>query len=371
MATYPPHPPFGRQDDTTYLSLARFNNTLDFDFALGGTTHRATVSYAYTYAPPEASWPVLIFFNGLGGHRLIAALIEGIAREHGVQVLTLDKHGAGGSTIDSPTSTPLPLDGRTRFMHVGLLAVLTRHDITQFAILSHSNGLFYALYTLLHLPPTLTPTSWTLSGPFVPPSISGSTGLRIASMLPAPFPNALGTILQAAPALGAVISWSGGILSASAGLLSGAGATKNTDEAAAANDHGGFLERHVSTAVRTETMRRGLSESRVSMGQEALFSLHGGEPAFLDGDDGCVWGIGSGSTDADVFQGAFERIAGRYLHPNCPLGTQLSVNVVYGAADGMVPKQGRDWLKRLLEATGLSSAVSQSYRCARQMVEAC
>ncbi|KAJ7056064.1 hypothetical protein C8F01DRAFT_1156699 [Mycena amicta] len=310
MATYPPHPPFGRQDDTTYLSLARFNNTLDFDFPLDGTTHRATVSYAYTYAPPEASWPVLIFFNGLGGHRLIAALIEGIAREHGVQVLTLDKHGAGGSTIDSPTSTP---------------------------------------------PPTRRPDPIHAPGPFVPPSISGSTTLRIASMLPAPFPNALGTILQAAPALGAVISWSGGILSASAGLLSGAGATKDTDEAAAAaNDHGGFLERHVSTAVRTETMRRGLSESRVSMGQEALFTLHGGEPAPQDGDgDGCVWGIGSGSTDADVFQGAFERIAGRYLHPNCPLGTQLSVNVVYGAADGMVPKQGRDWLKRLLEATGL------------------
>ncbi|KAF7313148.1 Cellobiohydrolase I [Mycena kentingensis (nom. inval.)] len=127
--------PSGVHDDPAmYLAISRFNRTQDFDFDLNGTPTRATVSYALTYAPPEAYWPVVVFFNGLGGHRLIAALIEGIAREHGVQVLTLDKHAAGGSVVNGSPS--IPLSDRTRFMHAGLLAVLDRLRITRFAVMS-------------------------------------------------------------------------------------------------------------------------------------------------------------------------------------------------------------------------------------------
>ncbi|KAF7297030.1 Cellobiohydrolase I [Mycena indigotica] len=338
----------GPHQDIEYLSLPRFNRSLDFDFTVNEETYNATVSYALTYAPDETTWPVLVFFNGLGGHRLIAALIEGIVREHGVQVLTIDKHGAGESkVVNLPKNTPFPLEARTRFMHTGLLAVLARHNITQFAVLSHSNGLYYALYSLLNLPPSITPLSWTLTGPFVPPSISGSASLRFASMLPAALPNSLGTILQAAPALGAAVNWSGGILSTSAGLFSGA--NKYDEE----SDTKGFLDRHIGPSLRSEAMRRGLAESKISMGQEAVFSLHGGEPAADSDSANCIWGIGPGSTDGDILKGAFERIAERYLHPSCPPGIQLSVNVVYGAADGMVPKQGRNWLRELLETTGL------------------
>ncbi|KAF7320712.1 Cellobiohydrolase I [Mycena chlorophos] len=333
------------QDDPAYLDEPRFNNTLDIDYPLNGTTHKATVGYAITEAPVDAAWPVLVFFNGLGGHRLIAALIEGIAKEHKVQVLTVDKHGAGHSTVHLPRNAVIPLEDRTRFMHLGLLAVLKKLEIAQFAVLSHSNGLFYALYFLLHLPTTLTPTSWTISGPFMPPSISGSSALRLATMLPDALPNALGTLLQAAPTFGALISWSGGILSASSGFLSGNGPKP-------AEDDPGFLERHVTASLRSETMRRGLAESRISIGQEALFSLHGGETSASD-SSACIWGIGPGPDDETALRAAFTGIAGRYLHPNCPPGTQLSINVVYGAADGMVPKQGREWLKGVLEEVGL------------------
>ncbi|KAJ7282460.1 hypothetical protein C8J57DRAFT_1554422 [Mycena rebaudengoi] len=152
-----------------------------------------------TFVPPDDEWPVLLFFNGLGGYRLVAAFIEGIAHEHSVQMLTLDKPGSGGSSPNTP-------------MHTALLAVLAHHHITRFAALSHSNGLFYALHTLLNLPPSIT--VWTISGPFVPPSISSSVGLRLAAALPASLPNTLGTLLGVVPPANRLFSWSAGLLAA-------------------------------------------------------------------------------------------------------------------------------------------------------------
>ncbi|KAJ7282464.1 hypothetical protein C8J57DRAFT_1295439, partial [Mycena rebaudengoi] len=98
-----------------------------------------------------------------------------------------------------------------------LLAVLAHHHITRFAALSHSNGLFYALHTLLNLPPSITVTSWTISGPFVPPSISGSVGLRLAAALPASLPNTLGTLLGVVPPATRLFSWSAGLLAVGGG----------------------------------------------------------------------------------------------------------------------------------------------------------
>ncbi|KAJ7484120.1 hypothetical protein FB451DRAFT_1392696 [Mycena latifolia] len=85
----------------------------------------------------------------------------------------------------------IPLAACTRWMSTVVLAFLTHMHIARFAVLSHSNGLFYALYALLHLQPTL-------SRPLVPQSISGSIGLHLAraATLPGPLPNTLGSILQ-------------------------------------------------------------------------------------------------------------------------------------------------------------------------------
>ncbi|KAJ6529326.1 hypothetical protein B0H19DRAFT_1274361 [Mycena capillaripes] len=354
--------PSGLDDDpTAYLALPRFNHTLGFDFELpGAETSTASVTYALTDAPLSASLPVLVLFNGLGGHRLIAAMTEGIARSHSVQILTLDKPGAGGSSL----GVSIPLATRTRWMHTALLAVLAHHSITRFAVLSHSNGLFYALYTLLHLPPTLTATSWTLSGPFVPPSISGSVALRLAAALPAPLPNALGSILQLVPPVARAVSWSGGLLSMSAGLLSAASPAATGEDGLDERERlkpphqRRYLHRYVGAAAREAIMQRAMDESRVAMGQEALFSLHGGDAVIVagggagsggraEGEGDSVWGLGLGATDADVLRGAFTRLA--ELHPH----DALRIHVVYGAADGMVPVKGRTWLKSVLEDVGL------------------
>ncbi|KAJ7628038.1 hypothetical protein DFH06DRAFT_1338864 [Mycena polygramma] len=255
--------------------------------------------------------------------------------------------------ISSSSGVPIPLAVRTRWTHAAHLAILAHHHITRFAVVSHSNGMFYVLHTLLHLSPTLTVTSWTLTSPFIPQDISGSTILRLAAVLPAALPNALGSLLQVAPPIARTLDWSGGLLSSSAGLFS----------AAAAHDDGlyeeceshrpphrrQYLHRSVSVTTRQATMARGMKEARFAMGQEALFSLHRSKmvPA-TDGEesDSC-WGIGAGSTAADVLQRAFAGVSERYR------GNTLEVHVVYGAEDAIVPLQGRLWLKGLLQATGL------------------
>ncbi|KAJ7472905.1 hypothetical protein B0H11DRAFT_2236783 [Mycena galericulata] len=349
-------------DPSAYLALPRFSHTLDFDLELAGVDgHTATVTYALTDAPPDGSWPVLVFFNGLGGHRLIAAMIEGIAREHKVQFLTLDKPNAGGSA----RGVRIPLAARTRWMHAALLAVLEHEHILRFAVLSHSNGLFYALYTLLHLPPTLTATTWTISGPFVPPSISGSVGLRLAAALPAQLPNALGSLMQIVPPVERIVGWSSGLLSMSSALLSAPSASAS-DGGAGQEDvtradarerrkpphERRYMHRFVGRACSQELMRRALDESRVAIGQEALFCLHGGAPAPAPaggggGDADSVWGLGPGADDAAVLAGAFTRLTTRYPDD------ALRIRVVYGAADGLVPARGQAWLKGVLEGLGL------------------
>ncbi|KAJ6469246.1 hypothetical protein C8R45DRAFT_1016473 [Mycena sanguinolenta] len=360
------------KDPASYLALSRFNHTLDFEFALGTEIHPATVGYALTYVPPSESWPVLIFFNGLGGHRLITAMTEGIARAHKIQILTIDKPSAGSSKCTD--NFVLPLSARTKWMHTALLAVLAHLQITRFAVLSHSNGLFYALYTLLHLPPSLTATSWTLSGPFVHHTISGSRALRLAAALPTPLPNALGTLMQAVPPVARAVSWSGGVLSMSRGLLAlNPSASKDDEEEEDKEEHKppherGYMHRYVNKTCREAIFRRAMDESRVAMGQEALICLHGGDPAPSPTSaskspspsasargadtvlaDDCVWGLGPGAAPADILQGAFTRLAELQSQRN---QDGLSIHVVYGADDGLVPAQGRVWLKGVLEGAG-------------------
>ncbi|KAJ7636624.1 hypothetical protein FB45DRAFT_906964 [Roridomyces roridus] len=222
-------------------------------------------------------------------------------------------------------------------MHTALLAVLTSEHRARFAIFSHSNGVFYSLYTLLHLPPTLTMTSWTLSAPFVPHKISGNIGLGIAAALPTALPNAFGSLLQIVPPVARAANWSSGLLSApssstQAESIAALEARKSPHERE-------YMHRSVGSACRVEVMRRSLAESRVAIGQETLFCLHGSSSTGGE----TVWGLGVGASDAEVLRGAFSRLVERYP------GDALSMRVVYGAADGLVPTKGRVWLKATLE----------------------
>ncbi|KAJ7859365.1 hypothetical protein B0H14DRAFT_3446743 [Mycena olivaceomarginata] len=175
-----------------------------------------------------------------------------------------------------------------------------------------------ALYTLLHLPPSVTATSWTLTGPFVPASISGALGLRLAAALPASLPNALGSLLRVVPPVTNAVSWSSGLLSLSAGLPSSPPAAATTDGAPPTQEQDrqnrlpphqrGYMHRAVTTACREAIMRQAMGESRAAMGQEALLCLHGGDAAPGGAAPDSVWGLGPGASDAEILLGAFTRL---------------------------------------------------------------
>ncbi|KAJ7106372.1 hypothetical protein C8R44DRAFT_327930 [Mycena epipterygia] len=168
--------------------------------------------------------------------------------------------------------------------------------------------------------------------------------------------------MQLVPPVARAVSWSGGLLSMSAGLLSVGAADKPDSDARERRKPAhkrGYMHRYVNEACRAALMRRAIDESRVAMGQEVLFCLHGGNlvggatgatvgsttSSATSGDS--IWGLGLGATDADVLRGAFTRLAA--LYPD----DALRIHVVYGAADGMVPARGRAWLKGVLEGVGL------------------
>ncbi|KAJ7191215.1 hypothetical protein GGX14DRAFT_601131 [Mycena pura] len=67
-------------------------------------------------------------------------------------------------------------------------------------------------------------------------------------------------------------------------------------------------------------------------------------------------GLGGGATDAEVLRGAFQRLALAARGRAAGDTVTLPVYVVYGAADGMVPAKGREWLKSVLESAGLLRA---------------
>ncbi|KAJ7908709.1 hypothetical protein B0H13DRAFT_2496376 [Mycena leptocephala] len=203
------------------------------------------------------------------------------------------------------------------------------------------------------------------------PNIAGSrTSLR-------PSPPRAGRSPARRPPIARAVSWSGGLLSLSAGLLSPSPTSSPSSPSSSSIPDStpphqrGYIDRTINPACRAGIMRRGMAESRVAMGQEAPLCLHGGDAAprprslastsprpgaastgepESESDSDSVWGLGAGATDADVLRGAFTRLVGRYPSSSS-LG--LQIRVVYGAADGLVPARGRTWLKSVLEDAGL------------------
>lgn len=322
-------------DSKAFLALPRFNRSLDFQ--IPSQAGVSTVTYAMT-EPPLPDAPTIVFWNGLGAHRIAAAFLDGFLTEKGVRLLTIDKPYAGGSAVNEK----VPVASRTKWAFAALTSVLDHHNITSFSLVSHSNGMIYTLYTLLNLPERFTVRSWTLTGPFVPPSLSGAIGLSMATMLPSGLTGSFGSLLSTGSnvflPLANAVGWS-------SGLFTSTSASKEQDkEAQKPQNERGFGNRSISKSCADAMMKVALDGAKVSIGQETLLCLHGGS----DGS----WGFGQGSTDGEVLTSAFEQLAG--LFP--PGGDRaLKISVFYGKDDGMVPSKGRIWLKSLLERVGLLS----------------
>ncbi|GAA5951438.1 hypothetical protein JCM21900_004409 [Sporobolomyces salmonicolor] len=347
-------------DPSGYLHSPSFHKSTTFT-PTSCTSETHAVSYAVVGSLLPSS-PVLIWLNGLGGHRLAGLLLDGICAEKGIRLLALDRPSSG-------TSTPVAVSHRVQTSHEALLAVLDHERITTFSLLSHSNGVIYAIYTLLNLPAHLTVKSWTLSSPFVPPSLSGSVPLSLARYVPPSLTVRFGGLVAGLQKLEVPLSWSSGAARDLGGWSSGIMVEGMSAVIRASEGEGGErrpppakdspeaqYERFVRTNAQRAPHRRlhagrshpaglfsmgmavAIEEGLGAMGQEALVTLRVG--------DGKYWGWGE--EEGGDERGLYERGFTELKHVLAERGYAVELSVWYGKDDGMIPSKGREYLRGLL-----------------------
>lgn len=149
--------------------------------------------------------------------RYLGHLLDAAAAERDVRVFTIDRPGGG-------RSSPVALEQRFAWSFEAFLAVLEKHNVHTLHLLSHSNGILYSLYTLLHLLGTETETtttprnarkpvvlSYTALGPYVPPWLSGHKSLTLARYIPGAATSQLGYLASLLTSAMGVFNWSSGI----------------------------------------------------------------------------------------------------------------------------------------------------------------
>ncbi|GAA6047757.1 hypothetical protein JCM3770_001763 [Rhodotorula araucariae] len=362
-------------DPEGYLLLDRFHRQTTYPPSYAPDLALHSVSYAVSGAL-DPSAPTVVWLNGLGGHRLAASLLDGLFLSRGVRLLTLDRPGGG-------RSTQVPLAHRAQASLEALLAVLAAEGATTFSLLSHSNGVLYALYALLHLPPHLTVTSWALSSPWVPPWHSGSALLSLARWIPPALTGRLGTLAGVAQRLAGPLErsagWSAGLVRDgwSSGLVSlgttaapvpvsaPAPAGPGTGDpsapapapetlpppaqlarfrrlnAARAPHRRLFGGEYLPPGLFARGVRMAMDEGMDAMGAEALMCLRLG---------GARWGWEEDEADGEAVDeaGLYERGFAALQRAWAERGKGVEVSVWYGEEDALVPRKGREYLRGVL-----------------------
>lgn len=220
-------------DPITYLSQVRFHQSIQcprtrsrVTFALGGEGWDPAVTQYYgRIARPSSpitayrhSGPLLLYILPSGCSRLIGMLLEGICRSCNVSILAIDRPGSGGTAM-------CRLQDRIEVTTQQTISVLEALQLDrqqhQIRLVTHSSGWFYALALLEAAPHYFarpgSPARAVFSSPFVPTSLSSST---LLSILPKGVVALWPTVM---PFLSRSLSWSTGlgddILSISKGFV--------------------------------------------------------------------------------------------------------------------------------------------------------
>ncbi|GAA5928727.1 hypothetical protein JCM3775_004619 [Rhodotorula graminis] len=365
-------------DPHAYLHREQFHRQTTYtpSYAPAGTLEPQIVSYAVAGSTSNPTAPVVVWLNGMGGHRLAATLLDGIFASRGVRLVTLDRPSAG-------KSTPVPLPYRVPASLDALVAVLAAEHVSTFSLLSHSNGILYALYTLRHLPKDLSVRSWHLSSPYVPPWLSGSVALSAARWIPAPLVGQLGTVAGAVQRLAgplergmgwssaAVRDWGGwasmGPWSSSAAPARPTAAAAST--AAAEDDpellpppkqlarfrrlnaqrpphkrlYGGY---YLPPGLFARGMQVAIEEGLDAMGQEAMLCLRQGGARWVCPGESEAAGGGAGAAvdEGQLYERAFEGLRDLLRAE----GREVELSAWCGEDDALVPEKGRRYLRALL-----------------------
>ncbi|KAK4052176.1 hypothetical protein OIV83_002471 [Microbotryomycetes sp. JL201] len=400
-ATYLNQPNFHRT--TAYTSRTLCNKQLTVSYAVGGAFD---VPDARTLVWINGLGRSLLSSRSFdsnrsmtvlpGGHRLSIAILDGICASFGVRVITFDRPGAGLSS----TATEVPLRQRVVVTYESLMAILKQEQIKECSILSHSNGVIYSLYTVARLLEQATEDGafkvkvrhWILTSPWVASDVSGSM-FGLAKWLPEQLTSRLGTLttwgLSAVDVgtgiwqgMNGIVNWSGGL---SNGLSSSVSATQPLSATpATANDssppfdssstmssaqqkytnyvrsqakkppHKRFFPGlFIGAGVFPKAMSMALAEQNDAMGQEALLCLRKADGVYWSwlggrgiGDDGQISVI----AERELYRLGFERVRSAIRQMTMETGrpTQIRVCLWQAGDDGMVPQQGRQFLKDLL-----------------------
>ncbi|KAJ9478938.1 hypothetical protein PHBOTO_002439 [Pseudozyma hubeiensis] len=223
-------------DPIVYLSQVRFHQSINcartqsrVTFALGGDGWDSSTTAYYGSIEKKSSTvpghyrhngPILLYLLPSGCSRLIGMLLEGICRAHQVSILAIDRPGSGGTPMCALQDRLQIATQQTQSVLEALQ--LDQPGQPQMRLISHSAGWFYALALLEAAPQYFArpgcATRCLFSSPFIPTSLSSSLTL---SLLPKSLVALAPKVL---PVVSRSLSWSTGlgdeILNVSKGLVS-------------------------------------------------------------------------------------------------------------------------------------------------------
>ncbi|KAI2637753.1 hypothetical protein GGS26DRAFT_588123 [Hypomontagnella submonticulosa] len=170
--------------------------------------------------PPDASRPaefkvtyadfghhnderVMLFCGPLLGSRYLLTTKDGLAQQHGVRIISPDRPGFGGTTNVPPAD-------RVRVWLEIVEALLQHLGIKHVAVVGYSGGAIYAMNVLLRLRHLLHPTHpyVALCTPWVHPSHSGVSTLKLAGLLPNGLVGSYDRLLQLVSNMGPAFQFS-------------------------------------------------------------------------------------------------------------------------------------------------------------------
>ncbi|KAL0262768.1 hypothetical protein SLS55_001741 [Diplodia seriata] len=278
------------------------------------------------------------------GTRWNSLHFDKLAQDCGVRVICVDRPAFGGST-------PVPINIRMRIWLETVPALLQRLDIKHVAMVTHSAGTVYTLNTLCHHRSLLDPKAPYVAflAPWVPTAHSGATLTTIAAKLPT-------NLLDSWAGLNAFIntkimpsaSWSGGVISSSAALLSSSAGTDvpgaETSTSTTPSEQYG-VDKDTAKLIETLSSKYQFAESMTGANEEVKLCLRKCDDA--------DWG------EAADYSSCVRKIADNEsaLGSREPNAAKLSVEAFFAGSDIMIAKRGQQYFEQCWQSDEVKEKV--------------
>ncbi|KAK4985320.1 hypothetical protein LTR50_006040 [Elasticomyces elasticus] len=314
---------------------------------LAGTASypKLKVTYSTTTNFDNVSLPAILFIGPMLGTRWYALHFDKLATDCGVRIICVDRPGFGGST-------PVTINMRMRVWIETVPVLLRRLEVEHVAIVTHSAGAVYTLNTLFQHRSLLNPKAPYVAflAPWVPTAYSGATLTTTAAKLPTKLLDSyagLNTFINSKIIPSA--SWSGGIISSVAALLSFPARTEipgaETSTSTTPFELYGFDE---DTAKLIEKLSSNyqFAESTQGVNEEVKLCLRKCDDA--------DWG------EAEDYSSCIRSIAAHEaaLSSREPNAAKLSVEAFFGGSDIMIAKRGQEYFEQCWQNDGATEKVN-------------